>query len=66
MLAGDPLTLVLSHQAAYMEGTDLTVNKLRLEIRFPAISSVKFWGFIRTMCLHVLKRNVKSLWKALN
>lgn len=66
MMASAPLTLVFSHQAGYMEETDLTVNTLRLVIRFPAISSVKFWGFTGTMCLHVLKRSVKSLWKAPN
>lgn len=57
----DPLTLMLSHQAVYMEGTDLTVNKLRLEIRFPGISSVKFWRFTGTTRLYVLKRSVKTL-----
>lgn len=66
MMALDPLTPVLSHLAGHVEGTDLTVNKLRLEIRFPATSSVKFWGFIGTMCLHVLNKSVKNLRKALN
>lgn len=66
MMTLDPLTLMLSHQAVYMEGTDLTVNKLRLEIRFPGISSVKFWRFTGTTRLYVLKRSVKTLHKSLN
>lgn len=61
MMALDPLTPVLSDQAGYMEGTDLTVNKLRLEIRFPTICNVKFWGFRGTMCLHVFKKCEKSM-----
>lgn len=66
MMALDLLPLVLSHQAGWRGGTDLAVNKRRLEIRVGAIRSVKVWGFIGTVYLPTLKRSVKSLWKALN